>query len=324
MTVGMNRLNQMFRDFKVAEDVGKMMELRRFEVEFEIFGTVYWQEGKRHYLVSKSEDTLYRQLEPLALHDTYPLALQTWHESALVPAGWDEEIEQTIKVHFCHSLHDTYPEDFWHNVERVTEIATDDSATQILDPLQDHLDGIFDTDQIQLFEELLNLAYLRRNLTKRSYQMYAEWLREVRQEMVDDVVTKDVFNRDMYGFAYQMDNGNIQYHLNASQRLMREKQEKQQGAGHLVTPIFHKKYWYNYDYRLDQVRSDFRELLKQVFNKNYFDMLSHLAMLKVSVDEIGYKNILEEYRDGNETALVSAWEKLGYQWGVLNNSLICS
>ena len=40
MTVGINRLNQMFRDFKVAEDVGKMMELRRFEVEFEVFGTV--------------------------------------------------------------------------------------------------------------------------------------------------------------------------------------------------------------------------------------------------------------------------------------------
>lgn len=319
MTVGMNRLNQMFRDFKVAEDVGKMMELRRFEVEFEIFGTVYWQDGKRHYLVSKSEDTLYYQLEPLALQDTYPLALQTWHESALVPAGWDEEIEQTIKVHFCHSLHDIYPEGFWHNIEKVTEAAINDSATQILDPLQDLLDGVFDSDQIQLFEGLLNRAYLRRNLTRRSYQMYAEWLREIRQEMVDDVVTKDVFNRELYGFAYQAENGKIQYYLNASQRLMHEKQEKHQKLGHLVTPIFQKKYWYNYDYRLDQVRVDFRELLKQLFNEEYFNMLSRLAALNVSVDTIVYNEILAMYHEQDNVTLMNAWENLGYQWGIFYN-----
>ena len=76
MTVGMNRLNQMFRDFKVAEDVGKMMELRRFEFEFELYGTVYWENEQRNYLVSKNEAVICKQIAELEVRNKYPLPLQ--------------------------------------------------------------------------------------------------------------------------------------------------------------------------------------------------------------------------------------------------------
>lgn len=318
MTVGINRLNQMFRDFKVAEDVGKMMELRRFEVEFEVFGTVYWQNGERHYLVSKNENTLYRQMQPLALEDSYPLAMQTWHESTLVPAGWDEEIEQSVKVHFCKILRARFPETFWKNINIVTSNIVDDSATKILDPLQEQLDGLFQDDLLQLFEGILTRVYLRKNLTKRSYNMYQAWLKEVRQEMIDDVAIKDLFSRDLYGFAYQNESGHIQYYLNASQRLMFEKQEKQLKLGHLVSPVFHKKFWYNYDYRLDQVRSDFKILLQKLYNESYFGLLRQIDLLDVAVNCEAYHSILKDY--GDNEMLAEAWKNLGFQWGIYSTS----
>lgn len=319
MTVGMNRLNQMFRDFKVAEDVGKMMELRRFEVEFEIFGTVFWQDGTRHYLVSKSEDTLYQQIAPLALENMYPLIMQTWHESLLVPAGWDEEIEQTVKVHFCKALQKNFPESFWKNVEDVTRGITDDSATAILDPLQEQLDGVFNADLLQLFESLLDLVYLRKNLTKRSYHMYSEWLKEVRQEMVDDVITKDLFSKDLYGFAYEDGSGRFSYHLNASQRVAHEKRDKHQKEGCLVTPIFHKKYWYNYEYRLVHVRADFKEELKRLFDGAYFDILRRITTLNVAVNANLYRAVLQDYCAHEDAApLAEAWKDFGRQWGIVS------
>lgn len=316
MTVGMNQLNQMFRDFKVAEDVGKMMELRRFEVEYEIFGTVFWKDGKRQYLVSKDDDILFHQIQNLAANDYYPLAICTWRERNLVPAGWDEEIEQNVKIHFCKDLQKRFPASFWENINLVTLPTADDSAIEILERFQDQIDGLFNEDFLQLFEGLLNKAYFRRNLTKRHYDLFKDWLKEERQEMIDDVASKDLFSRDLYGVASRNNEGKVHYYLNASQKVIFEKQKKLQNSDELVTPIFYKKFWYNYDYRLEHVRNDFNELLCQIYNAGYFNILEEVDGLKINIDTSKFEEILNQYEKDKERDLLSAWRSLGKQWGL--------
>ena len=58
MTVGMKQMNQMFRDFKVAEDVARMMEMRRFAVEYTMYGTMFFQDEKKLYKISNSGEKI--------------------------------------------------------------------------------------------------------------------------------------------------------------------------------------------------------------------------------------------------------------------------
>ena len=58
MTVGIKQLNNMFRDFKVAEDVAKMVEMRRFAVEFTVYGSLFLEQGQRRYIISSDKNRL--------------------------------------------------------------------------------------------------------------------------------------------------------------------------------------------------------------------------------------------------------------------------
>lgn len=316
MTVGMNRLNQMFRDFKVAEDVGKMMELRRFEVEFELYGTVYWDNEQRNYLVSKNADMLCRQIAELEVRDKYPLPLQVWRETCLVPAGWDEEIEQQIKVHFCQMLQKKYPKMLWESVVAVADGKENDNGTAVLDPIQEQLDGVFREEWLQIFHGLLSLLYLRKNLSKRSFLAYCEWMQEMQQEMVDTVAAKDIFCKDLFGFAYQEENMHIHYVVNANQQfLQRKRTDMMLTSNNIITPIFSKKYWYNYDYRLEQVRKDFEQEMRIIYDENYFTILKTIESLPLAVNSMIYRDKKQQFST-EETANI--WKLFGRKWGIFS------
>lgn len=176
MTVGMRQMNQMFRDFKVAEDVGKMMELRRFETAFELYGTVYWDKGERCYLTSQKAELISKEIVRLEMQDKYPLPLQIWQGKALIPSGWEEAIVKMGKLNFCQALRQDYSTGLWHHIQAVAGGRENDSGINILEPLQEQLDGSFQADYLQLFYGLLRILYLRKNLTRQSLTKYQNWL----------------------------------------------------------------------------------------------------------------------------------------------------
>lgn len=314
MTVGMQMMNQMFRDFKVAQDVGKMMELRRFEIEFELFGTVYWENQQRHYLISRNENTLYQQLLKLELQGKYPLLLQVYTERSLVPAGTEEEIEQQMKIKFAKRLQMKYPEVLWKNISQLTEHVENDAGKLILDPLQEQLTGLFQEPYLQLFADLLKLVYLRKNLTQRSFCAYQDWLKEERQEMIEQSNTQDIFSKNFFGIAYRDKTGGITNHVNASRQIIANKKMKLElTEGCLVAPIYEQKCWYNYEYRLAQARQDFQRRLQRLYNEQYFIILEKLQALPIVIDE---KTYLQHYTLFASQGLTAIWQYFGQQWGI--------
>ncbi len=318
MTVGMNMMNQMFRDFKVAEDVKKMMELRRFEVEFEIYGTVYWKNGCRHYLISKKEEIIYQQILELEIEDCYPLPMQIWTERLLVPAGAENDIETLIKLHFAKDLKKKYPSWLWEKISTITKNFENDDGKEILDNMKENMEGRFQADQLQIFKSLLLKLYLRKNITRMAFEKYFNWLREEEQEMIDNITSKDIFEKTFFGIAYKIGEGNIQYVINASKQVIFAKINKlEQNKNVVISPIFQKKYWYNYDYRLEDVRKDFKALLEKLYNIEYFIQLEKIQKLLVVVDLGEYNKVQESLK--NNIILQNVWRKLGFQWGIINN-----
>ncbi len=325
MTVGMAQLQQMnmsfqmaHRDFKVAQDVGKMIELRRFEIEFEVFATAYWEDGRRHYRVSKEENPMYEELVKLSLEEKFPLPLQVYRDRRLLPAGMEEEISTQVKVDCCKQLRDTYPEELWIKLGEASKGRYNDAAVTLLEGAQEKIEGLFDERLITMFETLVESCFLRRNLTPRSYRHFMNWVAEERQEMLDSVVERDIFSKVFYGIAYrESPDGPIKYAMDASQRTVAEQRRKLEGiSGAIATPIYRRKFWYNYDYRLVDVRRDFKAELASLFDEKFFVFLDKMYALPSAIDQDAFVAECAYFEEAGLPECLEAWKTQGRRWGV--------
>ena len=324
MTVGirqLNAMNDMFgqahRDFKVAQDVGKMMELRRFEFETEVYATAYWENGRRYYLVSKNDKAILGHIHDRALKSALPLPLQTWNERQLVPAGLEEEVEQQVKVNACRHLRDTFPASFWEDASRVSNAPRTSDAFELLAYLAEVIESSFNDDFLALFEDLVDTLFIRRSLTRGDYAYFKEWLIDERQCMAHEIGERDLFSKEMFGFAYRAGNGRINAIVNASQKDIAQRRDSiLRDGSSLVTPVFKRKCWYNYDYRLVDVRADFKARVLRLYNDKYFSILEDVEKLPVVVDETEFSAVHARLKEEGNPACIAAWELQGRQWGI--------
>lgn len=317
MTATVMHVNRMFRDDEVSDHVGAISKLRGFEVEFEVYGIAYWENGRRQYLASGNAETLHEQFSLLKCTGCYPILPQIWSERRFVPAGWDSEVEQQVKFNCCKRLQGQFPVRLWEQAIDVAEGKFDDSAIGILEPMRDQLEGVFNADYLQMFEALTNRLYCRHNLTPQSYNRFISWLEEERDNMVDVIGERDIFCKDMYGFAYRGEGLPVQIVMDSVRKIVDGRlQEIVQKGGVTVTPIFHNKCWYSRDYRLLDMRHDFKNRLQFLFDEGYFALLEAADGLPVIVDQVAYLRERERLQiEGNER-LLKTWECFGRQWGI--------
>lgn len=317
MTDPVLRVNRIFRDDEETDYVGIVRALRGFEVEFEVYGTVYWKDGQRNYLVSANAETLNDHVTRLSREGCYPVPPQIYSERMLVPAGCDSELEEQVKLNCCRRLRATYPPSFWDHARDVADGRGNDSALPLLSDVRDRLKGVFDADSLQLFEALVNRAFLRRNLEQHSYAALMAWLEEERRCMADDGFERSLFVKDMYGFATRDANGTIRVAMDSvrmnAEGKRRDSARKDTGT---VTPLFHARVGYNRNYRLVDARNDFKARLASLFDGEYFALLEKLDALPVAVDIAGYQRECERLSTAGDAELLELWKHYGRQWGI--------
>ena len=113
MTVGMDKLNTMFRDFKVAEDVAKMMELRKFEVEYTMYGSMFLENGKTKYIVSGKDDKVVSFMNDRRNFVKYPFPMMKHTVKTTVPSGAEEDIARMVKVNLGKMMRDSFSKEFF-------------------------------------------------------------------------------------------------------------------------------------------------------------------------------------------------------------------
>ena len=136
MTVGMDKLNTLFRDFKVAEDVGKMMELRRFEVEYTMHGSMFLENGKRKYIVSGQDDKVVSFMNNRQNFVKYPFPMMKHTVKTTVPSGAEEDIARMVKVNLAKIMRNSFSDDFLTAFYDIAFTENNDAAKTILDDLQ--------------------------------------------------------------------------------------------------------------------------------------------------------------------------------------------
>ena len=280
------------RDMQAIKDVGEMQDLGRFDKEFTMFGCCCLQKGQVQYVISDYPDKLYSYRQDQLKKGRCPSPVICLQEILPVPSGLQEVIAQTIKRKLAKKLRELYPKSFLESMEDYNGISANNAASELLWVLKDKLDGTYDHKKLQIFEGLLQMAYVGKVLSADNYQALNEWLFKTRKDMEDDVVVKDIYERTFYGAVYRKSNGQLTYLVNALPERIYENTYKLEQQGIFVSPIFKKTFWYNYEYTLLQARHDFEQNLQCIYTEEYMQLVEMIKSFRSNIDKEAYEKSL--------------------------------
>ena len=303
---------------KVAEDIGKMAELGYFDVEFTMYGCAYWnpENDKMYYKVSSLAEDIYTFTETAMLQHMYASNIVAETKTMPVPSGMKELIAQDVKMSLARELQKIYPKDFFVNLYQLAARCANNQAADVLWQEAEHLAGRFDEEQLRRFEEMVNYTYSCRSIKEDTYQQLIDWLKEERSNMADDFVSKDIFEKTLYAVAYEQD-GAIQYIENAQKDYIYEKAYTLEQQGIFVTPVFSKTFWYNYEYRLADVKKDFRVLVREVMNAEYIEKIKTLRGTVNSDLADQLSNMICEVSAKWGDNCANTLTRYAHRWGIL-------
>ena len=318
MTVPLDMFQQSFElaqdaNVQAAQIAGAMAEMGRYAQEFTVFGSTFWRNGQRFYLVSSEADKIVEaKLQESA--GMFSTPVDCWTISLLVPSGCEDEVGRTVRQLAAKKMAANYPPAYFELAEKLADTVPNALAEPLLYQWQEELEGLFAQEQLTLFAGALDLAWQRGNVTAAARQKFDQWLK--RQEMAGDGVQQDRFKQIFYGGAYQKDDGQWAYFANAIKNAAYRRLALCQEQGQLTSTLLAQCCWYNYDYPLRQARMDFLAHLQQIFDEAYQKRLQALMKLAPSRNPAVFAQALSAAAQELPQPALRALRCLGRQWGV--------
>lgn len=316
----MNLRNQQIKDANIqaAEDVGRKAELGWFDVEFTVYGCAYLdaKQDKRYYKVSTQAEDIYKFIEMSVQHEVYPSNVLKLTKKCAVPAGMGELMAQDLKKDLAQKLQDIYPKAFFVALADIAKDCVNNEALSFLWAEANALEGVFDEEKLRIFESFVQYAYSCRKIETENYERLLAWIKEEYKNMEDNPVSKDIFEKTLYGVAYELD-GSIRYMENAQWEYIYEKAYSLEEQGVFVTPVFSKTYWYNYEYRLADVMRDFKKELRRVYEADYCEKIKAIRIGVAERDRIAFAALLKSAEANWGTTVKRTLLRYGHRWNVL-------
>lgn len=270
-------MTHQLRDIQCSQDVGRMAELGKFDQEFTVYGCAYRSEGETYCRISERAETIYRYCKTSALHSLYTTSIMSCSQITAVPAGSQDAIWQEVTYQLAKQLITTYDDAYLELMDRLYARPANNTALPILQQCQSFLEGRFQRDDLQLFENLTDYCYMSKRLLPQDHQRLKQWLANNWRQMEDDVLLKDIYERTFYGLAYRQDQHLI-YQYDAQYAAIYRQRQRLLAQGRTVTPIFYRTYWFRSFRELADVKKRFSALLEQLMPP-YVSLLETLCKL---------------------------------------------
>ena len=291
------------RDLQVAEDVGDRARLGWFDTEFNFYGTAFVKNREEYYLISADPVRIYDYIYTALRENIYCTPVELYIKKCSVPSGTEDNMAKDLKILLGKKLREKYPREFLQEFQdRFEKMGYEDIANEILDQFQNDIDGLFDEELLKQFQILVEQAYRERKLTKYAYQNYQQWIKEVQADMDDDLIVKDIYHKTMYCLWYE-DNGKWKPVVNSQKDRLYAKQFEMMKKGKRTLPIYGRTYWYNTDYRLSDVREDFKTYLNSKLMKGFVEFA-------ISIESMPGVLESEEYRKQAENQVKKYGDKI--------------
>ena len=306
-----------FRDEQIAEDVAKKAMLGWFDVEFIMYGCAYLdpKTDKMCYRISSREEDIYDFVEKSVRYNIYPGKVMSIRKRYPLPSGMREFVAEEVKRELARTLKRSYPKAFFYELYHMAKSARNNAAAPYLWDMVDCLEGVFEEEKLNDFEEQLQYFYSCHRLEPSSYHQLCEWLASERKNMQDDYVNSDLFKKTMYGFLYEKD-GYVKYMADAQRANIYRNICELEERGAKVSPIYVKTYWYNRNTPLTNVVSKFKERLKNKIELGEWEKIKNIRNgnnNRIADYEQTIANIRETY--GMHAA--ETVTRYGCHWGIL-------
>jgi hypothetical protein len=179
------------------------------------------------------------------------------------------------------------------------------------------LDSCFDSKQLQLFEEFLEMLFVARHISVESYQLMQNWVIQEKRKMEVETVSWGKYKREYSGFAYQKKDEAVRYFIDAVSFRTLEKQRVFIGQGYTVTPILTCSYYGASFADLNSARDVFKKELEKYCGVLYMPLMHWINALPSSVDRDLYMEYLDRLETGYAKESVDAYRYYGYIWNAL-------
>ena len=301
---------------QAARVVGRRAELGWFDVEFIMHGCAYLQDGKLYYKVSSQAEDIYRFVDNAAVEGIYTSNVLKYTEKCAVPSGMHDLIANDVKKDLARKLQHSYSKTFFETLNQLSERTWGNGAAVLLWQEAEELEGVFSEEKIDFYESLVQYAYRHHGINSGTYQNIMRWIHEERKNMDDYLISKDFYEKTVYGFAYEKD-GKIKYVDNALQSYVYEKAEKMEQEGYLITPILSHTYWYEQSRRVSEVLCEFRLLLETVYDAEYMTKIKTIRTHKTEINADTFNALLEQIKMSEGEYAFNTLLRYGYAWGIL-------
>ncbi|MDR1320532.1 MAG: hypothetical protein LBK56_03760 [Gracilibacteraceae bacterium] len=245
MTIRLEQIASVFdgsvvnKDLQIAEDFSKMAEMGYIDKEFTMFGAAFLDTGSSmRYIISSKKDEIYRFIESCPYSNTGVSPVRFHTEICPVPSGYEADIAQQVKIRLAKELQASYKKDLFLGLQPLVSIDGNDSVYAILLEWLEKAEDLFDKDILFAFEGLLDLAYKKKLLTKRSLGECSQRLRKIHKQMEDDMIMSDTFEKNFYGVATLDAAGDLKYTVNAQYASIVDHILNVQEQGGVAGPIF--------------------------------------------------------------------------------------
>ena len=303
------------RDEDGMADFVKLLNLGCFGREFCVYGMAYEDETGTAYRASGKALNLYEFARTCGIEGIYPTPVFSNLQRRISPAGTEDMIKNILKKETAAELKKKYNSTYFAAMHVLGKIGANNEAYALLSRMQDYLDGRYVESEIDLFEGLLLEAVNDKLLTTNAYLEFADWVKDVRKQLENDIKSKGRYEKVMSGFSYRDEKGIIKYFTDAFLQTSYETREEYELKGYQVTPLYVKKYWTREASEFIKVKKEFETHIRECLDNDYWRLLDEIkampsaipkdvyeaqkAIVKEQCSEIAYQNVVRYGRRWN-------------------------
>ena len=303
------------RDEDGMADFVKLLNLGCFGREFCVYGMAYEDETGTAYRASGKALNLYEFARTCGIEGIYPTPVFSNLQRRISPAGTEDMIKNILKKETAAELKKKYNSTYFDAMHVLGKIGANNEAYALLSRMQDYLDGRYVESEIDLFEGLLLEAVNDKLLTTNAYLEFADWVKDVRKQLENDIKSKGRYEKVMSGFSYRDAKGTIKYFTDAFLQTSYETREEYELKGYQVTPLYVKKYWTREASEFIKVKKEFETHIRECLDNDYWKLLDEIkampsaipkdlyeaqkAIVKEQCSEIAYQNVVRYGRRWN-------------------------
>ena len=307
------------RDEDGMADFVKLLNLGCFGKEFCVYGMAYEDALGVAYRASGKALNLHEFARTCAIEGIYPTPVFTNLQRRMSPAGSEDMIKNILKKETAGELKKIYNHTYFEAMHTLSKIGANNEAYDLLDRMRDYLDGRYVESEIDLFEGLLLEAVNDKLLTVNSYLEFADWLKDVRKQLENDIKSKGRYEKVMSGFSYRDENGVIKYFTDAFLQTSYETREEYELKGYQVTPLYVKKYWTREASEFIKVRKEFESHIKECLDADYWKLLDEIKAMPSAIPVEVYEAQKQIVKDNCSEVAYQNMVRYGRRWNVDNH-----